>query len=122
LPLIHADAERIGQVLTNVVGNAARYSPAQTTITVTARRANGMVQIDVTDQGPGIPRQVRARIFEPFEQVDRPPSKRTGGAGLGLAICKGLVEAHGGRIWVQDRSEPGTTVSFTLLVAGERKA
>jgi signal transduction histidine kinase len=59
-------------VLTNLVGNSARYAPAQTTITVTAQRADGMVQIDVTDQGPGIPRQARARIFEPFEQVDRP--------------------------------------------------
>ena len=79
-----------------------------------------MVQIDVTDQGPGIPPPARARIFEPFEQVDRPPTTRTGGAGLGLAICKGLVEAHGGRIWVQDRSEPGTTISFTLPIAEER--
>jgi two-component system sensor histidine kinase KdpD len=122
LPLIRADAERISQVLTNLVGNSARYSPAQTTITVTAQRANGMVQIDVTDQGPGIPRQARARIFEPFEQVERPPTNRTGGAGLGLAICKGLIEAHGGRIWVQDRLEPGTTISFTLPVAGERNS
>ncbi len=120
LPLIRVDAERISQVLTNLVGNAARYSPAQTTITVTAQPANGMVQIDVTDQGPGIPRQARARIFEPFEQVDRPPTNRMGGAGLGLAICKGLIEAHGGRIWIQDGSEPGTTISFTLPVAGER--
>jgi two-component system, OmpR family, sensor histidine kinase KdpD len=120
LPHIRADAERIGQVLTNLVGNAARYSPAQTTITVAAQHVQGMLQIDVTDQGPGIPPQARARIFEPFEQLERPPATHTGGAGLGLAICKGLVEAHGGRIWVQDRLEPGTTISFTLPVAGER--
>ncbi len=122
LPFIRADAERISQVLTNLVGNAARYSPAQTAITVTAQRVDGMIQIDVADQGPGIPPLARARVFEPFQQVARPPTTRTGGAGLGLAICKGLVEAHGGRIWVQERSEPGTTISFTLPVAGERKA
>jgi PAS domain S-box-containing protein len=120
LPFIRVDAERIGQVLTNLVGNAARYSPAQTVITLTAQRVNDMLQIDVADHGPGIPSQARARIFEPFEQVGRPPTTRTGGAGLGLAICKGLVEAHGGRIWVQERAEPGTTVSFTIPIAGER--
>ncbi|HSD85759.1 MAG TPA: ATP-binding protein, partial [Anaerolineae bacterium] len=120
LPFIRADAERISQVLTNLVGNAARYSPARTAITVTAQRVDSMVQIDVIDQGPGIPRQAQARVFEPFQQVGRPPTTRTGGAGLGLAICKGLVEAHGGRIWVQEHSEPGTTISFTLPVAGER--
>ena len=56
----------------------------------------------------------RARIFEPFQQLDTQAINRTEGAGLGLAICKGLVEAHGGRIWVQDRSGPGTIMSFTL--------
>jgi signal transduction histidine kinase len=116
LPLVHADAERISQVLTNIVGNAARYAPEQTLIAVTAQRMNGTVQIDVSDEGPGIPPEARARIFEPFEQVDRLPAQQTGGAGLGLAICKGLVEAHGGRIWVQERTEPGTTISFTLPV------
>jgi signal transduction histidine kinase len=120
LPLVHADAERISQVLANVVGNAARYSPPQTTITVAARHVNSMVQIDVTDQGPGIPPLARARIFEPFEQVGRPSAARAGGAGLGLAICKGLVEAHGGRIWVQDRTASGTMISFTLPVAETR--
>jgi PAS domain S-box-containing protein len=118
LPLVHVDVERISQVLTNVVGNAARYSPAQTTITVAAQQVKGLIQIDVTDEGPGIPLSAQARIFEPFEQVGRPPTARAGGAGLGLAICRGLIEAHGGRIWVQDRAEPGTTISFTLPVAG----
>jgi PAS domain S-box-containing protein len=117
LPLVYADAERISQVLTNIVGNAARYSPVHTVITVTAQRVNSVIQIDVTDQGPGIPPAERTRIFEPFEQVERPATTRTGGAGLGLAICKGLVEAHGGHIWVQDRTEPGTTISFTLRIA-----
>ncbi len=119
LPLIRVDAERIGQVLTNLVGNAARYSPAQTTITVAAQSVNTMIQIDVVDQGPGIPAQARARVFEPFQQIDRPPTNRRGGAGLGLAICKGLIEAHNGSIWVQEQSSPGTTVSFTLPVAHE---
>ncbi len=121
LPPVYADAERVSQVLTNIVGNAARYSPAQTVITVTAQQVNSMIQIDVTDQGPGIPLSARTRVFDPFEQVERPATTRTGGAGLGLAICKGLVEAHGGRIWVQDRTEPGTTISFTLPIVDEHR-
>ena len=92
---------------------------ADPVISETAQRVSSMIQIDVTDQGPGIPPAARTRIFEPFEQVERPATNRTGGAGLGLAICKGLVEAHGGRIWVQDRTEPGTTISFTLPIVEE---
>ena len=114
LPLVTADVLRIAQVLVNLVGNAAKYSPPQTTITVSARQADNVVQIDVTDQGPGIPVHARARAFQPFQQLGSQPVNRPKGAGLGLAICKGLVEAHGGRIWVQDRSAPGTTISFTL--------
>ncbi|CAG0926931.1 two-component system, OmpR family, sensor histidine kinase KdpD [Thermoflexales bacterium] len=120
LPLIYVDAQRISQVLTNLVGNAVRYSPTRTAVMVKAHPVDSVVQIDVEDQGPGIPPQARARVFEPFQQVDRPPTTRAGGAGLGLAICKGLVEAHGGHIWVQERAQPGTTISFTLPVAGKR--
>ncbi|HTP08111.1 MAG TPA: ATP-binding protein [Anaerolineae bacterium] len=114
LPTIYADADRIAQVLTNLVNNAVKFAPPRTAITVSAISHDEQVQIDVTDQGPGIAPVDRARIFEPFQQLDDHAINRTEGAGLGLAICRGLVEAHGGRIWVQDRSGPGTTVSFTL--------
>jgi signal transduction histidine kinase len=117
LPLIHVDAQRIAQVLTNLVGNAAKYSPPQTPITLSAHQAGDVLQIDVADQGPGIPPQERVRVFEPFQQLESQASNRTKGAGLGLAICKGLVEAHGGCIWIQDRSAPGTIISFTLPIS-----
>jgi PAS domain S-box-containing protein len=114
LPRVYADGDRIAQVLTNLVGNAAKHAPARTTIVVSAARVGEQVQIDIADQGPGIAAVDRERIFEPFQQIDDRAIHRTEGAGLGLAICKGLVEAHGGRIWVQDRSGPGATLSFTL--------
>lgn len=121
LPLVNADAQRIAQVLANLVGNAAKYSPLQTSITISAHQVGGMIQIDVIDRGPGIPARERARVFEPFQQLEGQPVNRPKGAGLGLAICKGLVEAHGGRIWVQDRSEPGTIISFTLPLSTAAK-
>ena len=122
LPRLVVDADRIAQVLTNLVGNAVKYSPPQTTITVSAARIADALQFDVADQGPGIPAAERARIFEPFQQLDSHAINRTEGAGLGLAICKGLVEAHGGRIWVQARSGPGTIISFTLPVRSDAQA
>jgi two-component system sensor histidine kinase KdpD len=125
LPAIRADGDRIAQVPTNLVGNAVKFSPLHTTIAVSAARVDETVQIDVADQGRGIASAERGRIFEPFQQLNAHGVHRTQGAGLGLAICKGLVEAHGGRIWVQDRSGPGTTMSFTLPIdpaAPERDA
>jgi signal transduction histidine kinase len=73
-----------------------------------------MVQVDVTDQGPGVPQEDTTRIFEAFRQLGNETSSRTKGAGLGLAICKGLIEAHHGKIWIQDHKGPGTVVSFTV--------
>ena len=119
LPQVRADAQRIAQVLTNLVGNAAKYSPANTQITVSACLMDGVVQVNVADQGPGISMEDRAHIFEPFQRGHAAPVRRTKGSGLGLAVCKGLIEAHGGHIWIQDPDSPGTTVSFTLPVVDE---
>jgi two-component system sensor histidine kinase KdpD len=116
LPDIYGDEQPIGQVLINLVGNAAKYSPSNTPITISGRPTGGMIQIDVADQGIGIPLQEREHIFEPFYQLKGKSGVYMRGAGLGLAICKGLVEAHGGKIWIQDRPGPGTVVSFTLPV------
>ena len=118
---LQADGERIAQVLINLVGNAAKYSPPQTTIAITARQADNVLQVDVADQGPGIPAQDRAHVFEAFEQLNHESTRRTGGAGLGLAICRGLIEAHGGRIWAQARPGPGTVISFTLPIGGAQR-
>jgi two-component system, OmpR family, sensor histidine kinase KdpD len=117
LPLIFMDVQRIAQVLVNLVGNAVKFSPPDTTIRIEAALVEDRVQVSVSDEGEGIVPEARAYIFEAFRQADH-GSRRFKGAGLGLAICKGLIEAHGGRIWVQDRPLPGTTICFTLPVTG----
>ncbi len=115
LPLVCGDARRVAQIFLNLVGNAARYSPAGSEITLNTTLEDNFVRVDVTDQGPGIPPEMRTVVFESFRQLEAPGLGK--GAGLGLAICKGLVEAQDGKIWVQDRPPPGTTISFTLPLA-----
>jgi two-component system sensor histidine kinase KdpD len=116
LPVVIADRRRIEQVIVNLVENAAKYSPGGTTITVSAAQVGDHVQIDIDDQGEGIPPDQREQVFEAFHQIGGSANSLKG-AGLGLAICKGLVEAHGGSIWVQDKDTPGARVSFTLCCA-----
>lgn len=117
LPMVLADTHRIAQVLVNLAGNAVKFSPLQTTIQIVASTVaqNGgqIVQIDVRDQGVGIPPEERDKVFEAFRQVERKDASTRLGAGLGLAICKSIIDAHGGRIWIQDQ-QVGTTISFTL--------
>jgi PAS domain S-box-containing protein len=115
LPPVMADKQRIGQVLVNLVENAVKFSDPGTNICIAARSIGDTVQIEVRDEGEGIPLHERETIFEPFRQLDRRQTQR--GAGLGLAICRALVEAHGGVIWVEDGDAPGTTIAFTLSVA-----
>lgn len=118
LPMILADPKRLGQVLLNLVGNAAKFSPPQSLIKVEAKaksdRIEVGIQIDVSDEGPGIPSSLHDVVFELFRRLDDGKWQTTKGSGLGLAICKGLVEAHGGTIWVSDQPRVGTTVSLTL--------
>lgn len=121
LPPIFGDELRIAQVLTNLVSNAVKFSPPQTQITISAHRAGKMVQVDVSDQGPGVPQKDTTRIFEAFRQLENETSSRTKGAGLGLAICKGLIEAHHGQIWIQNHDGPGTIISFTVPIWSETK-
>jgi two-component system sensor histidine kinase KdpD len=118
LPPVFADQQRIGQVLVNLVGNAAKFSPLHSLITITGQRTGDCVQISVSDEGRGIPPSDRALVFEVFHQVAS-EGVRQPGSGLGLTICRGLVEAHGGTIWVEDRSGPGTTIAFTLPISSE---
>jgi signal transduction histidine kinase len=114
LPLLVADEQRIAQVVTNLVSNAVKFSPAHSQIILMARTDGKNIQVDVADQGAGIPAADRQRVFAAFRQLENGSSSQAKGAGLGLAICKGLVEAHHGRIWVQDHEQPGTVISFTL--------
>jgi signal transduction histidine kinase len=103
--LIRADPLRLNQVLDHLMGNAVRQTPAGGSITLTAERTLGEVQIKVTDTGRGIPFHVQAHIFDRFVSRDR------GGPGLGLALVKAMVELHGG--WVALQSEPGHGSTFT---------
>ena len=114
LPPVYVDARRIAQVLVNLVRNASAYAPKGTEISLSASVRGGFVQINVTDQGPGIPPAEHKRVFKAFQRGANLENSAAQGAGLGLAICKGLVEAHGGRIWIKKKNAPGTTISFTI--------
>ena len=119
LPRVRADPEQIGRVLSNLLSNALRHTDSGGRIRVSAARRDGQVAISVADTGHGIPPEYLPRIFDRFVRVPEAPS---GGAGLGLAISKGIVEAHGGQIVVQSRVGHGTTFTFTLPVIGEDPA
>jgi signal transduction histidine kinase len=98
------------------VGNAIRYTPEGGTINISARRRDGYVAVSVKDTGDGIPAADLERIFDPFYRGERSRGRDSGGVGLGLAIAKGLVEAHGGKITVQSREGQGSTFTFELPV------
>jgi signal transduction histidine kinase len=109
-----ANAEKVQRVLFNLIQNAIRHTPADGSVTVRARAAGKGVEVEVDDSGEGIPAADGERVFEAFYRGDS--SRGEDGAGLGLAISKAIVEAHGGRIWLE-RGEPGTRVHFTLQKA-----
>jgi PAS domain S-box-containing protein len=117
-PLVNADPERIAQVLANLVSNATKYSRSQTRIGIMARDTGAQLRFSISDEGPGISPEDRPHIFEAFWRSGEDHMRHTKGAGLGLAICKGIVQGHGGRIWIEERAGPGTTVSFTLPISG----
>jgi two-component system sensor histidine kinase KdpD len=114
LPLVPMDDVLIEQVLINLIDNALKYTPAESPIEVTAEDGGGAVLIEVADRGPGLRPGEERRIFEKFQRAEAGPTVR--GAGLGLAICRGIVHAHGGRIWAENRPGGGVTVRFTLPV------
>jgi len=115
LPEVWADERRVRQVLHNLIENALKYSGSGE-VAVRARREGEVVHLSVSDQGIGIRADQLERIFERFYQVDGAATRRAGGVGLGLSICKGIVEAHGGRIWVESTPGAGSTFHFTLPI------
>lgn len=123
--VLRIDAQRIEQVLLNLMGNAVKFTPAGGRITVGARRLDDSVRVEVRDTGIGIDPEHQAALFQKFYQVDSSSTRERGGAGLGLAIAKALVEAHGGRIGVESEKGKGSLFWFTLPlsrgVAGPRE-
>jgi PAS domain S-box-containing protein len=113
-PLVMADRNRIEEVMMNLLDNAVKYSPRVRPIRVRGRVTDAEVVVSVTDIGQGIPLREQERIFERFQRVDNTLARRTQGAGLGLYICKAIVEAHGGRIWVKSKLGQGSIFSFSL--------
>ncbi|HEX2922912.1 MAG TPA: GAF domain-containing protein [Chloroflexota bacterium] len=119
LPPAEADPMRVEQVLRNLLDNAIKYSPNGGEIRVDAAVENGMLRVSIKDQGVGVPQEDRERVFGRFERGGGSDSSRPHGVGLGLAICRRLVEAHGGTIWVDSGYGGGSTFSFTLPLVEE---
>ncbi len=113
LLLVEIDRLRMETVLRNLLDNAAKYSPAGHPVEVGLQLRNGFLEVSVRDYGPGVPEDQKTRIFHRFYRGQVERGQRIGGAGLGLAICKGFVEAHGGRIWVEN-ANPGARFCFQL--------
>jgi len=116
LPLVTADRTRVGLILRNLLDNAAKYSPAGDEVTIRARRQDDCVVVSVTDRGKGIPPDKQDSLFRPFERLDD-TRVTVKGLGLGLMVCKRLVEIHGGSIWLESEMGKGTTFFFTLPVS-----
>ena len=114
LPQVWADEERVLQVLANLLTNALRHTPQGGEVRLRAFRQGEAVAFQVADTGPGIPEEHLPHIFERFYRVDKARSRKEGGSGVGLTVAKGLVEAMGGRIFVESRVGEGTTFTFTL--------
>jgi histidine kinase len=118
LPKIQADADRLSQVLLNLVGNALQYTPAGGKVTVSARRQGEEVQVKVQDTGIGIAAEHLPHVFDRFYRADRSRARVSGGSGIGLTIARHLVVAHGGRIWAESPGEgQGSTFMFTMPVS-----
>ena len=115
VPLVPYDSTLLQQVLVNLLENAAKYTPAGSPVEITASSRKGEVEIVVADRGPGIAAGDEPKVFEKFYRGE----KGKGGVGLGLTICKGIVTAHGGRIWAVNRDDGGAAFHFTLPVTGE---
>jgi signal transduction histidine kinase len=119
---LHGDSDRLVQVVTNLLVNAIHVSPRDQPVTVTCGMDGSDVGITVHDHGPGIPQGQLDEIFEPFVQFDHPDQPRTGGAGLGLAIARGIVEAHGGHIHAGPAVDGGSTFEVSIPAAGPQDA
>ena len=121
LPTLMADGRRIREVIDNLLENAVKYSPEGTEVKVTVERQPAELLISVTDQGRGIPANELENVFNRMYRLEQRLAKDPGGLGLGLSLCKALVEAHGGRIWAESKLGRGSTFYFTLPVRAKKR-
>ena len=117
LPKVMGDSKRLQQVMKNLLSNAIKYSPAGGTITLGAHQEGNEIVVSVKDEGLGIPQQALTKIFTRFYRVDDSDRRIPGGIGLGLALVKEMVKAHGGRVWAESTIRKGSTFYFTLPLA-----
>jgi two-component system sensor histidine kinase KdpD len=114
LPLVKVDFALMEHVMINLLENAAKYSPPDGSINISARRSNGSLLVTVADHGSVIPAPDRGHVFDKFYRAES--SKHLSGTGLGLSICKGIIDAHGGHIWVDSSSEYGNRFTISLPI------
>jgi signal transduction histidine kinase len=118
LPRIRGDRDRLRQVLTNLIDNAIKYSPAGERVVVRAYREDSKVCVDVSDRGPGVPLEQQRLIFEKFGRANAPGSPGKPGTGLGLFIARSIAEAHGGSVQVRSTPTQGATFTLSLPISG----
>ncbi|HOK54236.1 MAG TPA: ATP-binding protein [Armatimonadota bacterium] len=114
LPVIVADEDKVDQILTNLTNNAIKYSPKGGEVRIRAELDGDLVRISVSDQGMGIPKEHLAKVFDRFHRIDNRDTREVGGTGIGLYLVKHLVEAHGGKIWVESEVGKGSSFIFEL--------
>jgi signal transduction histidine kinase len=119
-PAVHADYERTREVLENLISNALKYSPEGGVIRIIGRAAADHAIVSISDQGIGIAPEEQGKLFRRFYRVDNRLRRETQGAGLGLFLARAIVEAQGGRIWVESATGRGSRFSFTLPLATPR--
>jgi CheY-like chemotaxis protein len=113
-----ADAQRLGEVLENLFSNASKFSPAASLVSISLENSQGQALVSVQDQGSGVPPEMLPHVFEKFASSTRHgPTRPYPGLGLGLAICKQIVEAHGGKIWLESQAGKGCTARLSLPVS-----
>jgi signal transduction histidine kinase len=117
LPPVQADDEKLGWVLSQLLDNAIKFTPTGGVVTLRVLRNENMVMLNICDTGIGIAPEKIKEIFEPFHQLDGSATRRYGGTGLGLALVRQIVEAHGSLVSVVSTPDQGTTFSFPLLLA-----
>ncbi|HJT23412.1 MAG TPA: ATP-binding protein, partial [bacterium] len=117
LPMLPLDSLLMEQVFINLLENAVKYTPDGSAIHISAHAKQTFLEVSVLDSGPGLQKGDEEKIFEKFYRGKTPSEQ--GGVGLGLAICRAVVEAHGGRIWAENRQEGGASFRFTLPITGE---